>query len=169
VGVIDCSFQQITVYVKAQFVILTDCRYMVGLFARLDGSRRSHSIAVGGKHFQITTIHPPEDGIIPIGADGEIVEIVPVYVAAKESKVAAAGAGGQMDIRLHAHVVEPLSRIGPGEPVWLVQFNEVLTPSITALKLLILSLAPPTVPILEVVLKKRGLIVTSSAATGQQQ
>ena len=68
--------------------------------------------------------------------------------------MAVLGTGGQIHIHFDAHTIELLTRVGPGEPVWLVQHDGVLTVLITTLELLALVLAPATAWVIEAVLEE---------------
>jgi hypothetical protein len=169
VGSIGDSLQQFAVNVKAQFVSPADSLDIVGLPTRLDGGRGSHSIAIAGESFKITSAHTPEDSIVAIGTDGKIVKVVHIQVATEGAKMTILGARSQVDVHLDDHIIELHTRIRPSKPVWLVQFDKVLALVIPALELLTLIRAPSTTRAAEIVLKKRRLLIASGATADQQQ
>ena len=80
-GVIGDCLQQFTVDVQTQFISLTNRQNAIGLLTRPDGERGGHSITVASEDLQVAAVHTPEDGIIPVGADSEVVEILYIHVA----------------------------------------------------------------------------------------
>ena len=73
-GIIDDRLQQLAVDVETQLVTLAHRHQMIAL-PLPDGRGKKHPLRIG-ECFQGTAIHTSKDGIVAIGTDSEVVEVI---------------------------------------------------------------------------------------------
>jgi hypothetical protein len=139
----------------------------VGLSPCADYRGENHTLARARQHLKIRASLPPKDAIVAIGADSKVIEITLVLITTENTKMTVSGARGQVSVHFHSYIIELNPGIGPGQPIALIQLDEILSPSITAIILLALIGSPSTL-ILKII-SKIGHSATTNAASADQQ